>query len=68
MMTHGQQQDLERQRLMEQQLKPEKLMMEQLLSLILINATSSQIGVFQINILSEFIRIKQREYVGQLAK
>ena len=30
--------------------------------------SSTQIGVFQIEILSELIRIKEREYVGQLAK
>ena len=39
-----------------------------LLGWILINTTSRQIGVFQIKILSKLIRIKRREYVGQLAK
>ena len=39
-----------------------------LLGSILVNATSRQIGVFQIKILSELVRIKGWEYVGQLAK
>jgi len=39
-----------------------------LLGSILVNATSRQLGVFQIKILTELVRIKGREYVGQLAK
>ena len=50
--------------------KPNKLPAAppQLLGSILVNATSRQIDVFQIKILSELVRVKRREYLGQLAK